>query len=696
MVSTTYRTGSWMGIVRNGSVIALHGQTDPAIVSHLWEFLGHQPTIHGVLNEVTEKFGTGLTGLPDFAIVVQSDRLHAILRGDITLLAYTGDAEDVVSGRDVTTWSERSLVLPNSFVLTMAEPGITGEPLVLPIGEAVVALQSLNMHLTGPSAFSTHDGGLVASAPVEAAAEQAVDNDDAAEGALALQKELEPDPGLELEPELDPVPGHGLDAQQEPLEDEHGGEEPVGEEQGSETQVAGGFAMAAEAANAEWTAQLAPVHAPDSVEPDLNRTIRPEQGEDLEQGEAREREEDGELSALEAPAEVAPEEEAPGDQTPGDPTPDTSAVAAAEAADDGFTTNYDYLFGATVAKSVEDAAVRLDEDGQPVEANTGHAMPPLPPQLPVARNGSEDSGSSGDAAQPGAQVAGAQDDSTQDSAAQGDRSQAAGSPVGFAAAGAAAGGSSAMGSVPGARNPGPSSWQNQASAELAQGTENAGLLIDSVPWRNGATAATPAAPTAPVAPTAEPHSPSDEPYDPDHDGHTVMRSDVTGARPQPVTESLDSRPPSGPMVLARLCPNGHANPPSRSLCSDCGIGINSEPREVGRPRLGTMHISSGEVIELDHSLIIGRQPSVSRVMGGAMPRLVRVTSGNDDISRSHVEVRLDGWDVLLVDLKATNGTVLVREGQSPRRLSQGEEAILLNGDIAELGDGVSLLFDGLL
>jgi len=150
------------------------------------------------------------------------------------------------------------------------------------------------------------------------------------------------------------------------------------------------------------------------------------------------------------------------------------------------------------------------------------------------------------------------------------------------------------------------------------------------------------------------------------------------------------------MVLARLCPSGHANPPRLSACFNCGAAITSEPREVGRPRLGTMHISSGEVVELDHSLIVGRQPSVSRVMVEAMPRLVHVQSPNGDISRSHVEVRLDGWDVLLVDLKATNGTVLVREGQAPRRLGEGEEAILLNGDIAELGDGVSLLFDGLL
>ena len=124
--------------------------------------------------------------------------------------------------------------------------------------------------------------------------------------------------------------------------------------------------------------------------------------------------------------------------------------------------------------------------------------------------------------------------------------------------------------------------------------------------------------------------------------------------------------------------------------------IESEPCEMARPRLGTMHISTGEVVELDHSLIVGRQPSVSRVLGGAMPRLIQVTSGNGDISRSHAEIRLAGWDVLLVDLDATNGTVLVREGQPSRRLNQGEEVVLRNGDIAELGDDVSLLFEDLL
>ena len=78
-----------------------------------------------------------------------------------------------------------------------------------------------------------------------------------------------------------------------------------------------------------------------------------------------------------------------------------------------------------------------------------------------------------------------------------------------------------------------------------------------------------------------------------------------------------------------------------------------------------------------------------------MPKLVQVTSAGGDISRSHVEVRLDGWHVQLCDLKATNGTVLIRPGQPPRRLGEGETAFLLDGDVAQLGDDVFLRFEGL-
>jgi hypothetical protein len=115
--------------------------------------------------------------------------------------------------------------------------------------------------------------------------------------------------------------------------------------------------------------------------------------------------------------------------------------------------------------------------------------------------------------------------------------------------------------------------------------------------------------------------------------------------------------------------------------------------QVPRPALGRAVFSTGEVIDLVQPLVVGRQPSVSRVASGGMPRLVSVTSPSGDISRNHLEVRLEGWHVMVRDLKATNGTVLERPGQPPRRLAQGEMTIVLDGDVADLGDGVSLRFE---
>lgn len=189
MVSTAYGTGSWLGIVRSGSVIVLEAQTDPRIVSELWEFLGQSPTIHGVLNEITAQFGTSVTDMPDFAIILQRTRLHAILRGDLNLVVHSGSHAEEMTGLDVTTWSERSLPLPESLLLTMTQDDDAADVrLFLPIGEAVVLLGSLYM---GPMAQENqaddanygngageYDGGAAAAplAPPEAAAVQGTGN----------------------------------------------------------------------------------------------------------------------------------------------------------------------------------------------------------------------------------------------------------------------------------------------------------------------------------------------------------------------------------------------------------------------------------------------------------------------------------------------------------------------------------------
>lgn len=237
-------------------------------------------------------------------------------------------------------------------------------------------------------------------------------------------------------------------------------------------------------------------------------------------------------------------------------------------------------------------------------------------------------------------------------------------------------------------------------------------LIASVPWaepRRPSSSATGSHPVRPeteagesseasAPPDHESSAPAEDEYD--HDGHTVMRSGLNPA--QPAASSPDSTdatktpgPSTAPIVLARICPSGHANPPTNSHCTTCGATITGEPGEARRPSLGSMRMSNGEVVELDRSVIVGRQPSMSRVQGNVMPRMVQVRSDEGDISRSHVEVQLEGWHVMLRDLNSTNGTFLVREGQPPRRLGQGEQTMLLDGDIAKLGDDVWLRFEDL-
>lgn len=265
-------------------------------------------------------------------------------------------------------------------------------------------------------------------------------------------------------------------------------------------------------------------------------------------------------------------------------------------------------------------------------------------------------------------------------------------------------------------------------------------LSDAVPWLKltppplsadagaDAGAADPATEVTGDFPALEDGEPTETlpPVPEDHDGDTVM-----GFSPQPGTalpgtpasaasgtgdldddgETIRSAPgapqgpgaapgnrqstDTGPTVLARTCPQSHLNPPTAAACRTCGSEISGEPRPVQRPCLGILRLSTGQTYELDRNIIIGRQPSASRVAGAALPRMVQVPSDSGDISRSHAEVRLEGWHVMLKDLFSTNGTVLIREGALPRRLAQGEAAILLDGDIAELGDGVTLRFEGL-
>ncbi|QTR05125.1 FHA domain-containing protein, partial [Saccharothrix algeriensis] len=113
---------------------------------------------------------------------------------------------------------------------------------------------------------------------------------------------------------------------------------------------------------------------------------------------------------------------------------------------------------------------------------------------------------------------------------------------------------------------------------------------------------------------------------------------------------------------------------------------------VPRPPLGVLRLSTGEAVLLDRGVVLGRDPQVAD-RGPARPRAVRFANRGNDISRNHVEVRLDGWDALVVDLGSRNGTAVIAPGWSPQALAGLVPTPLAPGSRVVLGDGASFTYE---
>jgi len=152
--------------------------------------------------------------------------------------------------------------------------------------------------------------------------------------------------------------------------------------------------------------------------------------------------------------------------------------------------------------------------------------------------------------------------------------------------------------------------------------------------------------------------------------------------------------PQDSAILAVFCANGHVSPPSATSCRVCGGPVGTQgPQFVAYPVLAVLRASDGSSAQLDRPVLIGRAPSTDRSDNRA-PRLMTVPSPNHDISRTHLEVAPDGWQIVATDLNSTNGTILVRPGGVDRQqLAPGEPVPVQVGSVIELGDGVSILID---
>jgi hypothetical protein len=184
---------------------------------------------------------------------------------------------------------------------------------------------------------------------------------------------------------------------------------------------------------------------------------------------------------------------------------------------------------------------------------------------------------------------------------------------------------------------------------------------------------------------------SDEDWD-DHDGMTVMKPVFSGLPPvsaRPVAPA--PAPSNAPMVHGRLCSRcSFSNSTQKVNCSKCGMPLQGDTKMIPRPSLGTVKLSTGEQFELDQPMIFGRRPKATRFSGADVPRIVTLGGDLSDISRSHLRIMLQDWNVLVSDAGSTNGTMLRRPGQPDRRLQTSDEVMAKQGDVFDLGNGITV------
>lgn len=154
----------------------------------------------------------------------------------------------------------------------------------------------------------------------------------------------------------------------------------------------------------------------------------------------------------------------------------------------------------------------------------------------------------------------------------------------------------------------------------------------------------------PVADAEEPEGDPDPAAPGDHDGSTVLATSI----------------PRGRNRRAR---GGQAAPAAPSVV----VVLPDGTREV-----------------LEGALVLGRSPSVSGVPAGQLPRLVTISGGDQDISRSHVRIALEGGTVVVTDLHSRNGTSLVLPGGETQKLRAGEPTPIMTGTTIDLGGGTRL------
>lgn len=145
---------------------------------------------------------------------------------------------------------------------------------------------------------------------------------------------------------------------------------------------------------------------------------------------------------------------------------------------------------------------------------------------------------------------------------------------------------------------------------------------------------------------------------------------------------------NAPLLPARFCLAGHPNPPEFPACRVCRQPLAPEVAHISQPILGVVVFSTGQAVNLDRNIIVGRAPGP----GTEDFYTVALPSPTQVISRQHCLIEVNGWEVRLLDQGSENGTVIRRAGQE-LRVSGGQAVAVQPGDIVGVGDGGGFRFE---
>ncbi|MFE6507798.1 FHA domain-containing protein [Nocardioides sp. NPDC057767] len=189
---------------------------------------------------------------------------------------------------------------------------------------------------------------------------------------------------------------------------------------------------------------------------------------------------------------------------------------------------------------------------------------------------------------------------------------------------------------------------------------------------------------------------------------------VTDIPPAPPAPPAFPAPPAPPAPPVAPVPETHDEPvwegpnPDEDdhdgltrigVGEDLNAGLAGIPGQPEAPKVtaypvARLEFSSGDRVEVDRVVLVGRAPEASRFTPTEQPMLVTVPSPHQEISSTHCEIRpgagVDHGAAVVTDLGSTNGTVLVQPGLGPEDLRPGVPVQLMPGAVIDLGDSLTI------